>query len=75
MFEGTLKGLNDISASVGDVKIITSLSQDLYTLQFNSQIGDIKVNGEDRGGSFSSTGSDENSVVNRINATATTGGH
>lgn len=71
--EGILKGINDLSSSVGDVKIITSLDQELYTVQLNSQIGDIKVNGEDRGGSFSSNGSDASSAVNRINATATTG--
>ncbi|MBN7774285.1 DUF4097 family beta strand repeat-containing protein [Clostridium aminobutyricum] len=71
--EGILKGVSSLSAEMGDIKLISTLGKDQYSLHFDMQLGDIKVDGEQRGGSYSASNSTGDSGENRIEARTSAG--
>jgi hypothetical protein len=60
--EGALKGKNIIITEMGNIKIKTTLPKSQYTLKFDAQLGDIKVNGDRSGGAYEVTNNSNNNI-------------
>ena len=63
---GTLKGKNVIDCEFGDVDIESSLSENDYSYNLDTNFGECTVNGKERGNSFEKTGDSCENVINAV---------
>lgn len=60
--DGILKGKNTFATDMGDIKVETTLEKDYYSLELDTKLGDIKVDGENIGGLYQVNNSADNTI-------------